>query len=230
MGGRGSASASSKYGGGGGGILVMGGSAGEDMLTAGMTATDEAGGFRYTSTEATLSKLETEALSLDHEQLKIVDSNGFVLAAVDGEKHSVGITDNALKNIKGNTVTHNHPAGYGGTFSEADVASLSLGMKEMRASAAEGTYSIKATNKATADSARSFAAAYQKASQGSLGRRAADAATAKAAKGGTEAECRKAYCDTLGGWLSKNASKYGYKYSFTANGDYNIKNAGGYDR
>ena len=224
MGGRGSSSAYSKNT--SGGAIMIQGSAGDDMLVAGMTAKIDGESYRYTSTDATLQKLESEALSLDHEQLKIVDKNGFVVAAVDGEKHSVGITDNALKYMQGNTVTHNHPAGYGGTFSKADVASLRLGMNEIRASAAEGTYSLKATNamkNAKPSERLNLAVAYEKAINGSLGRRATNAYNKTAANGGTD-------CDTLGNWLSKNASKYGYTYTFTANSDFDIKTAGGYNR
>lgn len=83
------------------------------------------------------------------EHLAIIDGDtGYVVDVAMGDETSVGITTRALRHIKNSIVTHSHPStqqypDIGGTFSLADVRSLSLGMKELRAVGVEGSYSFK---------------------------------------------------------------------------------------
>lgn len=83
------------------------------------------------------------------EHMAIIDGDtGYVVDVAMGDETSVGITTRALRHIKNSIVTHSHPStlkypDVGGTFSLADVRSLSLGMKELRAVGVEGTYSLK---------------------------------------------------------------------------------------
>lgn len=141
MGGRGSSSsgggaASDIWGTGGGGMIA---SDDLDMNLAGLTP------MRGNKVDgaATLASVEKRTEGLDHEQLYVVDGQGFVVAATDGDKGSVPITARTARNLKGNVMTHNHPRDNaevnGGTFSYADINCLSLGMSELRASAREGT-------------------------------------------------------------------------------------------
>lgn len=131
------------------GGLNWGESTAIDIPTAGRTSF---GKGLSTLPSKSLKKIETHLTAgLDHEQLHIIDSHGFTISAVDGGEGSVGFTKKALRNSKGNTVTHNHPRSnkktMGGTFSFADVNALGVsGAKEIRASAREGTYVLQARN------------------------------------------------------------------------------------
>lgn len=218
MGGRGSSS--SGYSGSGKGFIGAGKGGGgqiQPLAIAGLTGTDENGGFRYTSVEQTLQHLEPKTLDMKREQMKVIDDDGFVIAAYQGNAHSVAFIP---EQTRGKTVTHNHPSGYGGTFSEADVGNfLEFGQKEIRASAKEGTYSLKRVGKKQND--KGFNDAYAKA-QGRLDQKAR-AATQKAAdSGGSRMAQRKAYVDVYHNWYKSNASKYGFEYTFKANKGYKV--------
>lgn len=184
--------------------------------TAGLTPSANGSSLRYTSTDATLKKLETDALPLGKEELKVVDDDGFVIAAYKGREHSVAYDPYVTRD---RIVTHNHPSGYGGTFSEADISGfLSWNQKEIRASAKEGTYSIKRTNKSDP---RGFANAYNRdrGIMESTAKRMLDNAVSK---GLSKNARRKAYVDVFHQWFKKNSSKYGYEYTFTRNKGYKL--------
>lgn len=218
MGGRGSSS-------GGGGtpssdIWGQGGgspSSGTDMNLAGLTPMQG----NKVDGAATLASVEASTQGLDHEQLFVVDSQGFVVAATDGDKGSVPITARTARNLKGNVMTHNHPRDNaevnGGTFSYADINCLSLGMKELRASAREGTYSLKAkTNRADG----AGFAAYMLKNKNTINKGMAQASSklnAKNYKSESSFAAAKfnAEMEWLSGWYSQNAGKFGYKYTFT---------------
>lgn len=210
-----------KFPGGNGKALPNILSADKDMNLAGMTAKDDAGGFRYTSVQKTLDKLETEALKLDREELKIIDDNGFVVAAVYGDKESVGLSLRAFREVKGKTFTHNHPRERdtlnGGTFSPADINSLKFGMKELRASAREGTYSLKA--KGNKQDAKGFYN-HMKKNKSKI-ERSMNVAGNKVRP--QDFSSKQKYTDAvfnaqmgaLSDWYAANAAKYGYQYTFT---------------
>ena len=88
-----------------------------------------------------------------HEELRVVDRDGFVIGASVGDEGSVGITARTAANLRGNVLTHNHPRSddgmNGGTFSTADIGIMArYGVSELRATAREGTYSLRAGNNA----------------------------------------------------------------------------------
>ena len=107
------------------------------------------------------------------------------------------------------------------SFSDADINSLAMGMKELRASAKEGNYSMKATK--TADPV-GFHQAYERAASSlqTKMRKVAEQMVAGRWKNyeAYRKENRKAQCQILHGWYAKNAECFGYTYSFGPNGDY----------
>lgn len=168
-----------------------------------------------------MNKFE-DYMSMSKEKVEygyMIDRKGKMVAGAKGNRGSVGI---AYDNQKGMLVTHNHPGAYGGTFSDADINHLTReNLREIRAVAKEGTYSMKATRKANPiglnkalakDMASIEKKAVLNASQKSLnysGRKRTNM-------------YRKAYTDTISDWYSNNAGKYGYKYSFKPNKDFKI--------
>lgn len=217
MGGRGSSS------GGGGtpssdiwGASGTASSGGTDINLAGLTPMQG----NKVDGDATLASVEARTHGLDHEQLYVVDDQGFVVAATDGDSGSVPITARTAKNIKGNVMTHNHPRDdanvNGGTFSYADINCLSLGMREMRAVASEGTYSLKAGNRANATGFANYMLSQKNVINKGM---AGASAKVKAKNYKSESEFRaakfNAEMDWLSGWYSDNAGKFGYTYTFT---------------
>ena len=148
----------------------------------------------------------------------LIDKNGRVVAGARGTKHSVAIAYNGSE--EGFDLTHNHPSGYGGTFSGADISHLTEAkLHSIRAVAREGTYSMTARKNADYEGLnRALAKDLNKVSK-SGGAKASKAN----ATGKTKNEVRKAYVDELHKWYQKNANKYGFTYSFKANKSYNIK-------
>ena len=185
---------------------------------AGMTKGVNGGSLRNVSTEETLRQYEASKLNMKKEQMAILDENGFIVKAYNGDAHSVAFEP---QYTVGRVVTHNHPSDYGGTFSDADVGNfLKFNQKEIRASAKEGTYSLKETRKGSGN-AKALDTAYAKA-QPSLLKKASEAVNAVASKGGSKTAQRKAYVDVYHNWYKNNFSKYGYTYSFKANKGYKV--------
>lgn len=151
----------------------------------------------------------------------LINKDGKVVAGAKGNKHSVGITYDGSQ--EGMTVTHNHPSNYGGTFSGADISHLTEAkLKQIRAVAKEETYKMTATKNANPTGlnkalAKDINRLNIQASKNSLKVKRKNL-TAKQYKTAQ----RKAYVDTIDSWYKKNASKYGYKYTFTPNKDYKI--------
>lgn len=61
-------------------------------------------GSRFVDKDVTINSANDRIKNLDHEQMVIVGRDGYVLSAVDGSKHSVSITPEASKHIRGNDV------------------------------------------------------------------------------------------------------------------------------
>ena len=147
----------------------------------------------------------------------MIDENGKVVAGARGTKHSVAIAYDGSE--KGFTVTHNHPSGYGGTFSGADISHLTVAeLKSIRAVAREGTYSITARKNANYMGLNKALAK----DINNINKRGAKKALTAQKAGKSKNAVRKAYVDTLHNWYQKNASKYGFTYKFTPNKDYDI--------
>lgn len=189
--------------------------AGEVMSlnVAGMTPMEQ--GSRFTSTEKTLDYIENKKLDYDKEQLQVIDRHGYVTRAFQGDEYSVGVDMDTRTYMQGKVVTHNHPQNFGGTFSDADINSLKMGMKELRASAREGNYSMKAER--GADPA-GFYKAYER-NAGRMQTQMTEVAREMAARRWSsyerfQTENRKAQLTVIDNWYKKNAGRYGYQYSF----------------
>ena len=188
------------------------------LPVAGMTPTDR--GSRFTNAQKTLKHIEGMKREYDKEQLQVLDRYGYVTRAFQGDEHSVAVDLNTREYMRGKIVTHNHPSSYGGTFSDADINCLAMGMKELRASAKEGNYSMKATREADPVS---FYKSYQEAAP-KLQAKMKDIAV-KMAKGKWkdyeeyQKENRKAQLQVLHGWYMERAQKFGYEYKFESNND-----------
>ena len=213
-GGRGGHSASGK-----GFVLQMGkGGNLQPLNVAGMTKGVNGGSLRYVNTQETLRQYEASKLNKPNEQMAILDENGFIVKAYEGDKHSVAYIP---EETTGKVVTHNHPDTYGGTFSDADIAGfLEFKQKEIRASAKEGTYSLKETKKGSGQK-DALNKAYGKAQPGLAKKAESELMKVKNA-GGSKTAQRKAYVDVYHNWYKNNFSKYGYTYTFIKNKGYKV--------
>lgn len=185
-----------------------------ELNVAGMTPTDR--GSRFTNAEKTLDYIETKKLSEKQEQLQVLDRYGYVTRAFQGDEHHVSIDAESVAYMKGKIVTHNHPDVYGGTFSDADIGCLSMGMIEMRASAREGTYSMKATKKANP---KGLMRAYERHAD-TMQKQMRDVALEVARRRFPSKEKymeanRREQLQVIHEWYRKNAGRYGYEYSFS---------------
>lgn len=210
FGGRGSGSYTA--GGASVGGEMVGGDSGQDMHVAGWTPD---AGSRSVDKQKTISSVEDRIRNLDHEQMAIIDEYGYVVAAVDGGEHSVGITANAAKHIKGKDVYHNHPNG--STLSTTDVITLgNVGAGSISAVSKNSgkTYTLKATSKANG---KGLAKAMQKSEGKLLGQWQAKIDSMVGKKYSSEASWKKQvnkhWDNIMGDWMSANASKYGYTYT-----------------
>lgn len=189
-----------------------------DLNVAGWTP--EAGS-RSVSGDVTLNSAEKRIQNLEHEQLVVVDKDGYVVAVVDGEKSSVGITPRAAAAIQaGGIVTHNHPNG--GTFSPTDVITAgNIGTTEIRAvSKRFGTsYSLKASSKANGKGLSSQMQKDAKAIEKQWDDKLLQINKRKYAnEANYERAVYEAYNSVMGSWMKNNAGKYGYTYSKTKGG------------
>ncbi len=151
----------------------------------------------------------------------LIDKNGKIVAGAKGNKHNVGIVYNGSQ--EGMTATHNHPSNYGGTFSGADISYLTESkLKEMRAVAKEGTYRITATKRANPIGLNKALAKDIKKINVQATKNSLKVKRGNLSKRQFETVKRKVYADTLDSWYKKNASKYGYEYSFKPNKNYKI--------
>jgi hypothetical protein len=198
----------------GGATVSMGGigSEGTDMNVAGWTPD---AGSRTVDKGKTISGVENRIRNLDHEQLAIIDRNGYVVAAVDGDEHSVGITANAARYVRGNDVYHNHPNG--STLSTTDVITAGqtgAGSISAVSKNANRTYTLKAGHKA--DGA-GLSRAMQRDEGKLIGQWQAKIDGMKGRKYSSEAawkrQVNKHWDNIMGDWMSSNASKYGYSYT-----------------
>ena len=187
------------------------------MFLAGMNR-DIANGVSPQKTLDFIEKVYKKGMT--REQLQILDDQGWVIRAYQGDSGSVAYNP---KYVKGRVVTHNHPGRWGGTFSEADVRGMKWGAKEKRASAAEGVYSLKATRKANPEA---LSAALDKAIPG-LMRRMGQISTRVSRMNIANPQRRatinrRLQLSAIHRWYQRNAGKYGFEYTFTKNKDYKI--------
>lgn len=120
--------------------------------------------------QAALDKEEKRTRDLKREQMTVWDKDDQQVIHRQGGKGSVSYsTREAQEYFYGATMTHNHPHGddRGGmsvTFSTADLEPFRFGLKEMRATGAEGTYVLrnKNWNNTKTDKGFEFWKAYEK--------------------------------------------------------------------
>lgn len=185
----------------------------QELNVAGMTPMDR--GSRFTNAEKTLDYLERKKLQETKEQVQVLDDYGYVTRAFQGDEHSCAVDDKTQQYARGKIVTHNHPSEFGGTFSDADISFLSLGMKELRASAKEGTYSIKAKKNANP---HGLMKAYLRSAprmQDAMREIALEMARKKyTSKKAYEKANRKAQLEVIHNWYQRNVKRYGFEYNF----------------
>ncbi len=111
-------------------------------------------GMSLAQAEDTIRKIK------DHEEAVVFDKDMKVIAAYSGDSGSVRLPS-SLKSKQGITVTHNHPggeAGYGATFSPADIAwfasSKGAEMRAVGSGKGEFVYSIQVRGKQSANSVK----------------------------------------------------------------------------
>lgn len=147
--------------------------------------------------------------------MQVLDDYGYVTRAFQGDEHSCAVDDKTQQYARGKIVTHNHPSEFGGTFSDADISFLSLGMKELRASAKEGTYSIKAKKNANP---HGLMKAYLRSAprmQDAMREIALEMARKKyTSKKAYEKANRKAQLEVIHNWYQRNVKRYGFEYNF----------------
>lgn len=186
------------------------------LNVAGMTPMDK--GSRFTNTQKTLKYIEKMKRDYREEQLQVIDRHGYVTRAFQGNRHSVAVDMDTRAYMRGKVVTHNHPDTWGGTFSDADINCLRMGMKELRASAKEGNYSMKAMRGADPEG---FYQAYVRDAgkiQTEMNQVAYEMANRKwNSYQSYRYENRKAQLRILHEWYQKHAGTYGYQYSFEQN-------------
>lgn len=140
--------------------------------------------------EGALKEFNEKHGASDHEWAYEIDDNGYVHQYVKGKAHSVAISSGAkVGRGQRTTILHNHPSG--GAFSDADLLSTAMDGKSkgIVASGKKYDYSFE---KGGHFKANEFTKAVKSAKM----------------KG-------KDYDDAVHKWLTKNASKYGYKYKRT---------------
>lgn len=213
MGGRGSGSTS--YGGGSGGVVIVwgegSGPAKESLPLAGKTVFF---GGNKTDTKATTAVFEADTYKLDHEELLFVDQEGFARGYFKGDSGSVSFGLPKHVKVSDLTATHNHPLGdgrsTGGTFSAADMSVLAkYGLKEIRATAAEGTYSLKPTGRANPSGFLSALSRYDST--------VSQKTKASVAAGDTRSTIDIALSHA-NDWVAATAPQFGYEYTFASRG------------
>lgn len=140
--------------------------------------------------EGALKEFNEKHGASDHEWAYEVDDNGYVHQYIEGKAHSVSIGNNAkVGRGQRTTILHNHPSG--GAFSDADLISTAM----------------QTRSKGIVASGRKYDYSFEKGTHFKSNKfiKAVKSATMK----GTD------YDDAVHKWLTKNASKYGYKYKRT---------------
>ena len=185
-----------------------------DLNVAGWTP--EAGS-RKVNINTTLNSVETRIQNNDHEQLIIIDRDGYVAAVVDGGGSSVGYTDKALAATRaGGIEIHNHP-NTGTMFSGTDIISNgTINAREMRVVTSKGTtYSIKAGNRANAKGFADDMRKNEKRIIKQINEKLNNTVNKRkyANKDTYMAQVDRVYNEIMGAWISEKSKKYGYTFT-----------------
>lgn len=173
--------------------------------------------------ESTLRRIdELRFNNLEHEQLFVVDKEGFVLEGYDGKHSSVAFPTQRALEWKDHIVTHRHPGELGGTFSFADLYNFAtFGWSEQEASANEGRYNMRRTKNADGEGL----IRQLKRDIGILQEKMREAAARVAEKQFTSRreyayESRKQQLKVLEDWYGKALPQHGFTYTFTPRKEY----------
>lgn len=203
-------------------IAALGIQAGEGEIkplnVVGMTPMDK--GSRFTNAKKTLAYIESMKREYEEEQLQVIDRHGYVTRAFQGDRHSVAVDLETRTYMRGKVVTHNHPDTWGGTFSDADLSCLRMGMRELRASAKEGNYSMKALREADPEGLHRAYVRDSGRIESQMKKIAYEMAEKKwSSYKRYRHENRKAQLQVMHEWYESHAKDYGYQYTFEQAGE-----------
>lgn len=159
----------------------------------------------------TLKAKEDKIQKQSYESAIVLSDSGDVLVDKDGEKDKVVFTADDCAQMKGATLTHNHPSS--GTFSFQDLQVLDkTGLKEIRAVGKNGNLFslVRVSDKDT--SKCDFTYAFYKECQRIRGE--TDAFWNNSTQDDVAADkANKMLEDAKRKWLHDNSKSYGYRYS-----------------
>lgn len=173
----------------------------------------------------TCKEVEAKTVNRKTEKMTIIDDDGRILLEKSGGRGSVTFGAREGFIMDRQTVTHNHPGEFGGTFSGADVkVMVDYKLKAIRAVAKEGTYSLERTDKVTSNSAYDFKQAFTKSSNNVNRqiRNEYDSMKSKVRRGEITAdeankqlsEKRTKLCNEQHEYLKKIATANGFRYVY----------------
>ena len=179
---------------------------------------------------ATCRDIEAKTVTRKTEKMSLVDEEGKVVLEKSGSKGSVRFGGYERAHMGPTvTLTHNHPGDFGGTFSGADIDTLtSNDLRAIRAVGKEGTYSLERMSHTIGLKAsmmnRDFAQQSNtvirslKSEHKKMQQKVWDGEISSEDANRYLAEYRTTQCNGLHDWLSQNAASYGYNYVFTPSG------------
>ena len=200
--------------------MVVGGGDAEELPLAGLTEFYDG---KKADTGTTLVGFENKSYGLGHEEMIMVDSQGFARGYFKGDDGSVSFRIPKHVNPSDLSITHNHPLGdgrsTGGTFSAADMSVLvKYGFKEIRATADEGTYSLRPTGRANPSGFLKALSRYDSTVANK---------TKASVKQGDKRSTIDIALDHANNWVSSTSKQYGYDYVFTQREGYKKKDLHG---
>lgn len=169
--------------------------------------------------ESTLRRIDNVRFNkLGHEQLFVVDREGFVITGYDGGRSSVSFPVEKAAEWKDHIVTHRHPGSFGGTFSTQDIGcAVTYGWSEVEASTNEGRYNLKRTRDAKGVELLQKLQKEMPSIRNKMTEISNDIAKRRSQMTPKEYayENRKRQLKVLDDWYSDNLPKHGYIYTFT---------------
>lgn len=110
-------------------------------------------------------EVEAKTVNRKTEKMTVIDDDGNILLEKSGGRGSVSFGAREGFILDRQTITHNHPGEFGGTFSGADIkVMVDYKLKAIRAVAKEGTYSLERTEKVNSNSAYELKESFKKSS------------------------------------------------------------------
>lgn len=173
-------------------------------------------------------EVEAKTVNRKTEKMTIIDDEGNILLEKGGGRGSVSFGAREGFVMDRQTVTHNHPGEFGGTFSGADVkVMVDYHLKGIRAVAKEGTYSLERTDKVTSESAYNLKTEFGKRSNTLNRTMQAEYRSMKSKVMRNEltaeeankqlSDKRTSLCNEQHEYLKKIATSYGFRYVYEPN-------------